>query len=149
MVDKFAEGDWDRLEAMYESEAYNAGDPDAHNEAMRLSEGVTFHNEQARDEYFKIAVFDETKAKNTVAISGPARNMKLNVTVQDQLQKIACPTLIVQGRKDFIVPEAAELAHQLIKNSQLVIIPESGHYPFMEAKDDFFEVLYSFNEKSH
>lgn len=148
MVGKFAEGDWDRLQAMYESEAYISGDPDGHNEAMRLSEGVTFHNEQARDEYFKIAVFDETTAKNAVAISGPARDMKLNITVQDQLQNITCPTLIVQGREDFIVPEAAELAHQLIKDSQLVFIPECGHYPFMEASNRFFDVLGSFIEKS-
>lgn len=148
MMGRFAEEDWNRLQAMYESESYLAGDPDAHNEAMRLSEGVTFYNEQAREEYFKIAIFDETKAKNSVAINGPARRMKLNITVQDQLQNITCPTLIVQGREDFIVPETAELAHQLIKDSQLVFIPESGHYPFMEAGDAFFDVLNSFIEKS-
>ena len=78
---------------------------------MRLSEGVTFHNEQARDEDFKIAIFDETKAKNAVAIRVPMRNKKRNVTVQGQLQKITCPTLIVQGSKDLIVPEVAELAN--------------------------------------
>ena len=148
IMERLSEADWNRLQAMYESEAYISGDPDAHNEAMRLSEGVTFYNEQAREEYFNIAVFDEVKAKNAVAISGPARDMKLNITVQDQLQNITCPTLIVQGREDFIVPEAAELAHQLIKDSQLVFIPESGHYPFMENSDRFFDVLGSFIEKS-
>jgi len=144
MMGRFSEADWNRLQAMYESEAYIAGDPDAHNEAMRLSEGVTFHNEQARDEYFKIAVFDETKAKNAVAINGPARGMKLNITVQDQLQNIACPTLIVQGEKDFIVPEAAELANQLIRNSRLAFINQSGHYPFMENREEFFKTLDNF-----
>ena len=148
MMGRFSEADWNRLQAMYESEAYIAGDPDAHNEAMRLSEGVTFHNKQARDEYFKIAVFDETKAKNAVAINEHARGMKLNITVQEQLQNIACPTLIVQGEKDFIIPEAAELAYQLIKDLQLVFIPESGHYPFMEAGNAFFDALHSFIEKS-
>lgn len=144
MMGRFSEEDWNRLQAMYESEAYIAGDPDAHNEAMRLSEGVTFYNEHARDEYFKIAVFDEIKAKNSVAISGPAREMKLNVTVQDQLSNITCPTLIVQGKEDFIVPEAAELANKLIKDSKLVFIADSGHYPFMETPDDFFKALNSF-----
>jgi len=148
MMGRFSEADWNRLQAMYESEAYIEGYPDAHNEAMRLSEGVTFHNEQAREEYFKIAVFDEVKAKNMTAINGPARNMKLNITVQDQLQNITCPTLIVQGREDFIVPEAAELAHNLIMNSKLVFIPESGHYPFMEAAASFFSALNTFIEES-
>jgi len=148
IMGRLSEADWNRLQAMYESEAYIAGDPDAHNEAMRLSEGVTFYNEQAREEYFKIAVFDEVKAKNAVAISGPAREMKLNITVQDQLANISCPTLIVQGSEDFIVPEAAKLTHELIKDSQLVFIPESGHYPFMEARDAFFKALTSFIEKN-
>ena len=93
MMTKFSEADWNRLQAMYESEAYIAGDPDAHNEAMRLSEGVTFHNEQAREDYFKnYAVFDETTAKNAVAINEHAREMKLNITVQEQLENITCPT---------------------------------------------------------
>ena len=148
MMGRFVEEDWNRLQAMYESDAYIAGDPDAHNEAMRLSEGVTFHNGQAREEYFKIAVFDEVKAKNAVAISGPARTMKLNVTVQDKLKNIACPTLIVQGREDFIVPEAAELAHNLIRNSKLVFLPGSGHYPFMEVPAEFFSTLNTFIEES-
>ena len=144
MMGRFSEADWNRLQAMYESESYIAGDPDAHNEALRLSEGVTFCNEQAREEYFKIAVFDETKAKNAVAINGPARGMKLNITVQDQLQNITCPTLIVQGREDFIVTEAAELAHQLIRDSKLAFIDKSGHYPFMENKVEFFETMHMF-----
>lgn len=144
LMGRFTEEAWNRLQAMYESESYLAGDPDAHNEAMRLSEGVTFYSEQAREEYFKIAVFDEMKAKNSVAISGPARAIKLNVTVQDRLGNIACPTLLVQGSEDFIIPEAPKLANQLIKNSKLVFIDKSGHYPFMENKEDFFRALYSF-----
>ncbi|HKJ39408.1 MAG TPA: alpha/beta fold hydrolase [Anaerolineales bacterium] len=148
MMTRFSEADWNRLQAMYESEAYIAGDPDAHNEAMRLSEGVTFHNEQAREDYFKIAVFDETTAKNAVAINDHGREMKLNITVQEQLGNIICPTLIVQGREDFIVPEAAELAHKSIRNSKLVYIADSGHYPFMEAPSEFFNTLNSFIDET-
>lgn len=144
MMSRFSEADWNRLQAIYESETYLAGNPDAHNKAMRLSEGVTFYNEQAREEYFKIAIFDETQAKNSIAISGPARAMKLNVTVQDQLGNIACPTLILQGSEDFIVPAAPKLANQLIKNSKLVFIGKSGHYPFMENRTEFFKTLDDF-----
>ena len=70
--------------------------------------------------------------------------MKLNITVQDQLQNITCPTLIVQGREDFIVTEAAELAHQLIRGSKLAFIDKSGHYPYMENKVEFFETMHMF-----
>ena len=146
LMARFTPEKWDYLQALYESDTYLAGDPDAHNEAMRISEGATFYNKAARDVYLDTAVFDEIRAKNTVAISGPAREMKLNVTVQEQLVNIACPTLIIQGREDFITPEAAELANELIKGSQLFFVPESGHYPFIEAKEAFFNRLYTFIE---
>ncbi len=147
LMAKFTPEKWDYLQGLYESDAYLAGDPDAHNEAMRLSEGKTFYNEAARDVYLQTAVFDKQKAKNAVAISTPAREMKINVTVQEQLSNISCPTLILQGREDFIPPEAAELANQLIKGSQLFFVPESGHYPFIEAKEAFFDRLYAFIEQ--
>jgi proline iminopeptidase len=148
MMARFTEKEWNDLQELYESDAYVSGNAEAHNKAMRLSEGVTFYNERVREEYFKIAVFDEAKAKNSVAISGPAREMKLNITVQSQLSNIACPTLIVQGTEDFIVPEAAELAHQLIKNSKLAYISKSGHYPFIENREEFFKVLVSFLDET-
>lgn len=144
LIERLTEEEWAYLQELYESDDYLAGNPQTHNEALRLSEGVVFFNKEAREEYFRVSVFDEAKAKNGVAINEPAREIKFNITVQDQLSNIACPTLIVQGREDFIVPEAAELAHQLIKNSQLHFIAESGHYPFIEAKDSFFARLYAF-----
>lgn len=144
LMARFTPEEWDYLQALYESEAYLMGNPDAHNEAMRLSEGATFYNEAARDLYLETAVFDEQKAKNAVAINGPARNMKLNITVEDQLGNINCPTLIVQGGEDFLPPESAELIHQLIKDSQLFFVPKSGHYPFIEAQEPFFARLYAF-----
>jgi proline iminopeptidase len=52
--------------------------------------------------------------------------------------------LIVHGEHDFIVPAAPELAHQLIPDSELVVIPDSGHYPFIEQPTIFAETLRRF-----
>ncbi len=144
MVTRFTEEEWNYLQELYESEAYLNGDPVIHNEAMHLSEGKTFHNKEARALYLKASVFDERKAKNAVALSAFAKKMKINITVQDQLSKISCPTLIIQGREDFIPPESAELINRLIENSRLFFVDGSGHYPFIEAKDSFFTIINSF-----
>lgn len=144
LMGRLTEAEWDYLQQLYESDAYLAGDPQAHNEAMHLSEGAVFFNKAAREAYFQASVFDEVTAPNAVALNGLAKEMKLNIYVQSQLQHIACPTLIIQGREDFIVPEAAELAHQLIRNSQLFFVEQSGHYPFIEAKEGFFTKLEQF-----
>ena len=134
----------DRLEALYESDEYLAGDPGAHNHAMRLSEGVTFHVPEARDQYFELVSFDEETARNMVAISGPARDMKLNITVQDELANIDCPTLILSGEHDFIVEASLRLIQSLIAGSEAVVVPESGHYPFIEQPHAFAQTLREF-----
>ena len=144
LMARFTEAEWNHLQQLYESETYLAGGPVAHNEAMQLSEGAAIFSKEAQAAYFQASVFDEVTAKNMVALSGLAREMKLNITVQDQLHHITCPTLIIQGREDFIVPEAAELAHQFIQKSQLSFVEESGHYPFIEAPEAFFTRLNQF-----
>ncbi len=46
----------------------------------------------------------------------------------ETFERIDCPVLIMSGDKDdFATPEAAEVAHQHIANSQLSIIPGCGH----------------------
>jgi proline iminopeptidase len=149
LVDRFAEDEWNHLEELYVSDTYLAGDAATHNEAMRLSEGATFHVAEARETYFDLVAFDAVTARNMVAISGPARAMKLNVTVQEKLKNISCPTLIIHGEEDFIVAGAQELVHGLIPTSELVVIRESGHYPFIEQPEVFSETLRRFvNETS-
>jgi proline iminopeptidase len=66
-----------------------------------------------------------------------------------QLEKIIAPTLIIYGDQE----PAAELSGPIYKNgianAQLVIIPNSGHFPFIEQPAKFKEALDSFwaNEK--
>ena len=144
LIDRFAEDDWNHLEELYDSDTYLAGDPATHNEAMRLSEGATFHVAEAREKYFDLVTFDAVTARNMVAISGPARDMKLNVTVQEKLKNITCPTLIIHGEEDFIVTGAPDLVHGLIPESELVVIRQSGHYPFIEQPEVFSETLRRF-----
>ena len=146
LVDRFPTGEWERLEAMYGSDAYQAGDPACLNAAMRLSEGPTFHVPAAREEYFDLVAFDAVTARNMVAIAEPAQIIKQRVTVQDDLGKIDCPTLIVHGAEDFIVPEAPRLAQELIPGAALAVIPDSGHYPFIEQPEAFTQALRSFIE---
>lgn len=143
-VSRFEPDDWQYIENLWSSEAYKAGDPDVHNEAMRLSEGGTFYDKSFVDAYMEAAAFNEQTAKNSIAVEDVARSMKMNVNGKDRIVDIAAPTLLIYGRNDFIVPEAAELAHQLIPNSSLQWIDKSGHYPYVEKSEEFFEILNEF-----
>ena len=148
LIDMLPAGDWERLQRIYESAEYLDGDPAAHNEAMRISEGATFYDKSWIDPYMEAAAFDQAKAKNAVALADLAREMKLNITVQEHLDRIQCDVLIVQGREDFVVPESAELAAELIAGAEIAWIDECGHYPHVEAADRFFAVLEDFIERT-
>lgn len=57
----------------------------------------------------------------------------------------AVPTLIVWGDRDGIIPLShAERAHDLIDHSHLEIIEGIGHFPHIEAPDQFVDVLAEF-----
>jgi proline iminopeptidase len=62
-----------------------------------------------------------------------------------ELGRIACPTLVMVGRHDWICPvDQAEEIHALIPHSELAIFERSGHSPQVEERDAFTERLRSF-----
>lgn len=115
---------------------------------MRISEGTIFSNKNVIDDYMEVAAFNETTAKNAVALNDLTTQMKLNIHVQERLSNIKCPTLIINGKEDFIVDEAVQLAHQLITNSEFVFVEGAGHYPYIEKTEVFFKELDNFISKT-
>ena len=78
---------------------------------------------------------------STAAIIMTLRDEKLN----NDLQKIITPTLIIHGVHDKVIPFAqAKELNQKIKNSQLVPFHYSGHGPFWEERDKFNQLLSQF-----
>jgi len=56
------------------------------------------------------------------------------------ISRIQAPTLILWGQQDEIIPLAAgELTHQLIRGSELTVIPECGHVPALEKPAEFVQ----------
>jgi proline iminopeptidase len=62
-----------------------------------------------------------------------------------ELAAIACPTLVMVGRHDWICPvDQAEEIHKLIPHSELAIFEASGHSPQVEERDAFTRRLGAF-----
>jgi len=60
----------------------------------------------------------------------------------DNIKNVHCPTLIIWGQNDQMID--VENAYQFntdIKNSQLHIIPSSGHIPMEETPDEVYRIL--------
>lgn len=71
--------------------------------------------------------------------AGPLRQVFLSVINEDLTREIPAITqhcLLLWGEQDHETPiRDAEKIHQLIKGSQLVIIPGAGHFVYMDAPD--------------
>ena len=64
-----------------------------------------------------------------------------------RLCEINVPTLIVHGAEDRLVPiDCARQAHRLIKDSQLHVMADCGHWPQREKPDEFNRVVSQFLE---
>jgi pimeloyl-ACP methyl ester carboxylesterase len=65
--------------------------------------------------------------------------------LEERLETLMTPTLLVWGREDTVTPAwVGEKFHDLIKNSELFIIPECGHAPMMEKPQEFNKILRKF-----
>ncbi len=62
-----------------------------------------------------------------------------------KLAEMDAPTLIIAGRRDVITPpEQAEAIHAELPNSQLLILDEVAHNPFIEATKRCFAAIAAF-----
>jgi pimeloyl-ACP methyl ester carboxylesterase len=75
----------------------------------------------------------------------PALDALTSYPIRDRLPEIACPTLIVWGTKDHLVPvrDAGEFA-RLIPNARKVVWPQTGHMAMLERPEAFNRLLAAF-----
>lgn len=52
------------------------------------------------------------------------------------MQRLSTPTLIIHGRKDFLVPDwCAQMSHEMVPTSRLVMLDSSHFFPMGKPKD--------------
>ncbi len=74
-----------------------------------------------------------------------AMDALLDYDLRDRLGEIACPTLIVQGEQDMLVPVAdAWEFRRVIPRSRVRILPDTGHVPMLERPRAFNRLLEEF-----
>jgi len=69
----------------------------------------------------------------------PSPNLK------QELEKITAPTLIISGKKDYIVsPQMGRQLHEVVKQSRLIEVPIATHFAHIESPDIFYSELEKF-----
>lgn len=86
-------------------------------------------------------------------------NPRINRLIWQDLQRIGYdvaaevgafkrPVLILQGQQDVISTQIAEDAHAAFPNSELVILPECGHYGWLDQPEAYFAALAGFMQRA-
>lgn len=70
---------------------------------------------------------------------------RYNLALERRLQRLKCPTLVVGGEEDRLVPnEMAARYAEVLPNSRLLRIPGTGHEPCLERPRELAETLLGF-----
>lgn len=118
------------------------GAPEVANDMMPKLLGATTHRERP-DVVRRVRSLIE--ANSAAAIKGAIGAMLTRPDSGPMLRQIQCPTLIVAGEEDSLIPMAAsEEMHHAIGGSRLVTIARSGHLASLETPREFNRALGSF-----
>ena len=99
-----------------------------------------FHNPEEHEEAVNSVMAN-------VQFSAPAWNhcsehCMPNFNTMAALPNIEVPTLIISGVDDWITPaEQGQRMHDVMPNSDFVVFERSGHFPYIEEEEAFFQTL--------
>ena len=116
--------------------------PETMEEYFRILFRATFFDKKLVDSL--TLAFTDATARNVITIGQLLFRGMENFDYHKQLSAITCPTLIIHGSGDAVPVEAALKIHKRIRNSQLVILQRSGHFPFIESPAEFFKAISDF-----
>ena len=72
-------------------------------------------------------------------------NLASHYDVRERLGEIRVPTLVVVGESDWIIPpSASRVIADGIPGADLAVIPEAGHFPFIERPEAYADAVRRF-----
>ena len=88
-------------------------------------------------------VIDDSLKSSSLTMHRSVKSM-LRTDLRPELPRLQVPTLIVQGGRDDIVnPNQADLFGN-VRAAEVVVMPESRHFPFLDESELFNEILLRF-----
>src|SRR6266849_21012 len=86
--------------------------------------------------------------RQLTTLASLAWNPSYDPKLERRLERITCPTLIVWGEHDRLVPPVyAEAFHRCIADSQVAMLSGTGHMPMFEKPQEWSEVILDFLRK--
>lgn len=134
----------EELHCIKKSKAFEEGEPLIHAKYWRIIYGRYCFDAKKIDEInftmSRKANIDGIKTHSILKQNFFSQTFNL----QSHLQQLRCKTLVVHGDIDTIPLSTAQNTHKNIPNSQLTVIKNCGHFPYVEAPQELFAHLNTF-----
>ncbi|MFK7845712.1 MAG: alpha/beta fold hydrolase [Rhodothermales bacterium] len=129
--------------ALFQTEAFQKREPAALNEFFRLSFKSSFFDPEKTNELS--FYFDEQFSEKSAALGRLRADSTLPFyDLHDNLGSMQTPTLIIHTTHDPLTLDDISLIDHAIPNSKLVVIENSGHFPFIEQYEDLSRHIQDF-----
>jgi proline iminopeptidase len=121
---------------------YARGDPDAVAEYYRVDFGTTFRRQGDLARLnLQWSRKDIKSGREIEARLAQGLIWSEGYTLLPALGAVRAPTLVIQGDFDFVPMEAAEHIAQAIPGARLAVLPDSGHFSYIDAPDQVRHAL--------
>lgn len=127
-----------------QSDAFKNGDPEAADAASKISFKSYFHPGKQHLADQVDYNYGESTMKNRQMVSSLIFQEYQNYDIHDELSNITSPTLVIHGDSDPLPWEFAERIHSAIPNSQFELLKDTGHFIFVEAEEEFLDIVTNF-----
>ena len=118
-----------------------AGDSLALLQAFKFSFGITFYDPSDLDKLNLSLSSNRMERQAKLQFLFPDL---LNYDLHEGLTWVTCPTLLIHGDYDANPLDAVKKIDEYLPRSELVVIPNCGHWAFIEAPDIFEETVENF-----
>ncbi len=88
--------------------------------------------------------FDTERIKKFFSSSTAFGSYLMSFNLYENMKNITCPTLIIHGDYDIIPTEAIERMGKEIKNAEVHIVKDCGHFVHIEKPEFYFNTIRSF-----
>jgi proline iminopeptidase len=127
--------------AIITSEAFKSGKGVAYEKLLKLALKPSFHDKNLIDT-LNLAIDDNFASKRR-SLFLLARELS-DYDLYPGLRSIKVPVLVVRGESDATPLALSQKIQSAIPNSQLVVMKNAGHFPFVEQPKEFARVVLEF-----
>ena len=123
------------------SEAFQRGDPEAIQQFMKILISANFHDPAKVEELNLSFPADFLKRSERLQALTPDLTA---YDIYDRLGEIRCPTLILRGDSEVLPEDATVRIRDAIPGSEMRVLVDCGHFPFVECNDQLQAALREF-----